>query len=477
MEDVIQPPTVLIVDDDRGLARLIEKAVRREGFSTAIALSGEAAIAWLNDYHADLLLLDLKLPDFHGKELIDRLETVHDHVPFIIITGQGDERVAVEMMKRGALDYLLKDVQFLEFVPMVVRRALTRLEKEKRLKSAEEGFRKEHAFANAVLAASGAIMVVSDREGVIVRTNPACERVAGYSSEELRGSNFWKLFFSFSKLEEKAARAKVLRMPLEDVPVAQESLLQAKDGKRRLISWSITTLPNDSGEGEFIIASGMDITEHRRLEQEILQVSDLEQRRIGQDLHDGLGQEITAMSFLNSTLRNSLKAKGLPEADTAERLAEMLKNAGKDVRKISHGLQPVAADPESLVTSIRNLVTGAHLANGVKCLFRAESAMAMHNHGAANHLYRIAQEAMQNALRHGKPKELVISLTRVSERVILEVRDDGRGIAPQPGKSHGIGLSTMKYRAGVMNGVLEIIQPPEGGTLVRCTVPDPQPLP
>lgn len=474
MEPASPPSTVLIVDDDKGLARLMEKAVRREGVSTAIALSGEEALTWLKSHHADLMLLDLKLPDFHGKDLINRLETISCTVPFIIITGQGDERVAVDMMKRGALDYLLKDVEFLEFVPVIVRRALTQLNREKRLKAAEEAFLKEQVFGNAVLMASGAMMIVLDREGCMVKSNLACERVTGYSHEELEGKPFFELFFSLSRSDWKSAQTNVIGMLSDVHPRVQENFVLTKNGERRLISWSITTLFDSQSSAEFIIASGMDITESRRLEQEILEISDREQRRIGQDLHDGLGQEITAIALLNCLLQNSLKAKALPEAATAERLAKLIIHAGSEMRRISHGLQPVAPDPESLAASIRCLVADANLVNGTKCVFRCDKNVAVHNHGSANHLYRIAQEAMQNALRHGKPEKVIASLTRSDERVILEVQDDGYGIAQKPVKSHGIGLRTMKYRAEAMNGFFDLIRPPEGGTLVRCSIPDPQ---
>src|SRR4030095_227015 len=97
------PSTILIIDDDEGLLRLVEKTLKREGFSTATASSGQEALAWLSQNNADLILLDLKLQDIEGKEVINRLADAGRLVPFIIITGQGDERVAVEMMKRGAL--------------------------------------------------------------------------------------------------------------------------------------------------------------------------------------------------------------------------------------------------------------------------------------------------------------------------------------------------------------------------------------
>src|SRR5215468_5158383 len=134
-------PIILLVDDDQGLLMLMEKALRREGFSTATAASGADALGWLAGREAGLMLLDLKLQDIEGKELIRQLAESHRCPPFIIITGQGDERVAVEMMKRGARDYLVKDVDFLQFVPAVVKRALEQLRNEQRLAEAEEQVR------------------------------------------------------------------------------------------------------------------------------------------------------------------------------------------------------------------------------------------------------------------------------------------------------------------------------------------------
>ena len=117
VESPATQPTVFVIDDDRGLLRLMEKALQREEISTATAGSGKDAMAWLGSHRADLMLLDLKLQDIDGKELINHLADINRAVPFIVITGQGDERVAVEMMKRGAVDYLVKDVNFLQFLP------------------------------------------------------------------------------------------------------------------------------------------------------------------------------------------------------------------------------------------------------------------------------------------------------------------------------------------------------------------------
>ena len=476
MQPALDSTLLLIVDDDSGLARLIEKSLGREGFSSAIALTGEDAMTWLRSHRADLILLDLKLPDYHGPELIARLEAISCKVPFIIITGQGDERVAVEMMKRGALDYILKDVQFLEFLPIVVRRALAQLRRERSLKLAEEAYLKEHVFGNAVFEASGAVLIVLDRGGRIVRSNRACEQVTGYSTDDLKGKRFAELIVS-SKADPWLALATPLAFQVDQQPQIQDTILLTKGGERRLISWSITSMPNAEAHGGCIIASGVDITDRRRLEQEILDISDREQQRIGQDMHDGLGQQITASALLSNMLQTSLKEKGLPEAATAQRLGDLLRHAGADVRRISHGLQPVSPEPGSLMMALRKLVSDAISINGAECIFHCDKPTPVYCHAIANHLYRIAQEALQNALKHGRPKQVDVKLTRNGEDVILEVEDDGVGFNPGPRQSCGIGISTMSYRASAIHGLLELSRRKEGGTLVRCKAPDPQAVP
>ncbi len=144
--------TIFVVDDDRGLLRLIEKSLLREGFSVATADSGATALEWLKANQPDLALFDLKLPDMAGKELISAADKLKRLPPFIIITGQGDERVAVDMMKSGALDYVVKDAHFQELIPTIVRRALEHLDRDRRLAAAERDVLESTAQTSAALA-------------------------------------------------------------------------------------------------------------------------------------------------------------------------------------------------------------------------------------------------------------------------------------------------------------------------------------
>ena len=134
-------PRLLVVDDDPGVAQLASRALGRAGYSVSVAATGGAALEWLQKQEADLLLLDLKLPDIEASEIIERLGKLNRLPPFVIITGRGDERVAVEMMKSGARDYLVKDAQFLDFLPSAVSRVLNQIDQERKLAAAEEALR------------------------------------------------------------------------------------------------------------------------------------------------------------------------------------------------------------------------------------------------------------------------------------------------------------------------------------------------
>ncbi|OYW30224.1 MAG: hypothetical protein B7Z47_03825 [Chthoniobacter sp. 12-60-6] len=353
MSDAQSPITILVVDDDPGLTRLIERELRRDGYHTAAVGSGLEATAWLKQHRADLLLLDLKLPDMEGPALIESMVAMGRPVPFIIITGQGDERVAVDMMKRGALDYLVKDVNFIEFVPTVVRRALVQLDKEHRLAAAE-----------------------ADR---------------------------------------------------------------------------------------------------RRLEQEILQISEREQQRIGRDLHDDLGQQLAGLSIMATMLSRSLASRAAPEVPAAAQITELLKKTVAVTRGLARGLHPVAEEPDGLVSALHDLAARMTALFQIDCQFDCAGAVQVNDNTAATHLYRIAQEAVSNGVKHGQAGHVIISLSADAEGLVLSIKDDGIGISPLDPQRQGMGLRIMHYRASMIGATLAIEKQPGGGTCVTCTLPSASP--
>jgi PAS domain S-box-containing protein len=458
-------PSVFIVDDDRGLVRLIEKELKREGFTVASATSAEEAVAWLGEHSADLMLLDLKLHHVEANEVIDKLKARGRLIPFIIITGRGDERVAVEMMKRGALDYLVKDARFQEFLPTVLQRALRDVDRDRKLSAAQEALKREGAFTTAVLDISGALMLVLDREARIVRFNRACEELSGYTRAEVRGKHVWDLLM----LPEEIERLQNIyrRLFSGENSIKNENYWVTRSGERRLIAWSRTVLRNSAGELEYVIASGIDITDYRRLEQEVLRVSEVERRSIGQDLHDGLGQHLTGIELLVQALEQKLPQKHQPEA---ARISHHVREAIRQTRALARGLSPVELEANGLMSALQELADNIGNMFRISCRFHCPQPVLIADNAAATHLFRIAQEAVSNAVRHGQARAVVIALTAGNE-VRLSVKDDGRGLPPENERGHGIGLRIMQYRAGMTGGTLSIQSVPGDGTAVVCSAP------
>jgi signal transduction histidine kinase len=218
-----------------------------------------------------------------------------------------------------------------------------------------------------------------------------------------------------------------------------------------------------------IAAHRIALLEHsQRLEREIVNISEAEQRRIGQDLHDGLCQYLAGLTCSASSLRDNLEELHLQtDADTAGELVKLLQDAVVQTRDLAHKLVPAHVSRLGLVLALESLtqsVTGLH---GINCRFRCHASSAIWDEHTAMHLYRIAQEAINNATRHGKANNIFLFLNRAGQSIRLRVVDDGAGISDSD--SEGIGLDIMRYRARLIGGELTIRQRNGRGTIISCT--------
>jgi signal transduction histidine kinase len=213
---------------------------------------------------------------------------------------------------------------------------------------------------------------------------------------------------------------------------------------------------------------GRDITERKTLERTLLGISDAEQHRIGGDLHDGLGQYLTGISCLTTALRDKLKGQDLPESTEADTIAGLVQEAITQTRALARGLCPVQLENSGLESALEDLAYQIQRVHGLKCNF--ETAGPTHNCDPAIgiHLYRIVQEATNNALKHGAPSLITVRLDFSSPEKLLTIEDDGHGfdIAAKTGPS--VGLQLMNYRAGMIGGILKINSKPHGGTRIEC---------
>jgi PAS domain S-box-containing protein len=254
--------------------------------------------------------------------------------------------------------------------------------------------------------------------------------------------------------------------------IQYEAEVGGADGRHLTIDLSVKPVRDASGAVSYLIAEGRDITERKQLESELLEVSSREQRRIGHDLHDVLGQNLTGLAFLNRILEQRLSEKHLTEAEDAARVGDGIRQAIAQARGLSRGLCPIDQKPDGLMTALQALAGNVTELYGISCLFQSNRPVLVADMAAATHLYHIAQEAVNNAIKHSKADQIRIGLHDDGDSFHLSVRDNGSGIPARSKKTGGLGLNIMKYRAGMIGASLEVNRHPEGGTLVTCTCRD-----
>jgi signal transduction histidine kinase len=211
-----------------------------------------------------------------------------------------------------------------------------------------------------------------------------------------------------------------------------------------------------------------EMTERERLERELLEISEREQRRIGQDLHDSLCQHLTGTALAGQVLEEKLAARHLPESADASKVVELIEEGIALSRKLAKGLHPIEMEAGGLMQALEELAATTSELFKVSCRFECDSPVLIHEAAVSGHLYRIAQEAFSNAIKHGKARNIIISLETLEEGIALRVQDDGAGLPDLPPKNAGMGLRIMAHRAGMIGGMFQARRSDSGGTIVSC---------
>jgi signal transduction histidine kinase len=217
------------------------------------------------------------------------------------------------------------------------------------------------------------------------------------------------------------------------------------------------------------------MAERERLEREILEISEREQRRIGRDLHDGLCQHLTGTALAGQVLRERLQARSAPEAADAGNIIRLVEDGITMARDLARGAYQADMAAEGLMAALAELSANTAKWSKTVCVFERDAPVFVHDATTAMHLYRIAQEAVSNAIRHGKARRIGVRLSERDGRVTLTVEDDGAGLPEGWQKSQGLGARIMAHRAAMIGADFIMDLNPTGGTFVKCSLPVPPP--
>jgi PAS domain S-box-containing protein len=333
-------------------------------------------------------------------------------------------------------------------------------------KQAEWALRESESRLQAILDNTPAMIFLKDIRGRYLHFNREFSRVFHLSLADAIGKTDAEIS-PFKKSGPFISQDS--RVIENNAPVQFDEVSMQDDGEHTSI---VTKFPIYDHEGKIHGIGGIvtDITERKRLEEEVLRVSEREQRRIAQDLHDGVGQQLAGAWCLSEMLRRDLQDKTAVETEKADQISKLLKVTLAQTRSLARGLHPVLPEANGLMSALEDFAGSMSEVFKVPCHFRCQQPVLIENNEVATHLYRIAQEAVTNAMKHAKAREIKIELSSTRRGVTLSVADDGVGYQTKRRSTKGMGLRIMNYRANIIGGTLTLGRSSQGGTEIICNL-------
>lgn len=516
-------PKVLMVEDSETDAFLLITELKRFGFEplfrrveTAVELR-----AALTSEEWDVVISDFRLPRFSGLDALKIVQESGLDLPFILVSGAVGDEQAAAVIVAGAHDFLLKDR--LARLGSAMTRAMEdatirrqRARAQAALHESEAYARSQWAQAEAVLEAIPATIAILDQYGKILRVNQAWTTFAAENSGQTQSLSVGSDYFigrdhgteaeaanaiSLSRGIQKVISGEIQHFTMEypchseqskrwlivhvtpcqgDGParavVAHVDISAQKKVEEEIRIWNVElesrVHERTAALDTAVVALTAGIAERERLECEILAISECEQERLGQDLHDGLGQELTGISMLGEVLAKELSIEGHPASAAAKRIADYTRKTIHSARRLAKGLYPIELRRRGLLFALEGLANETQ-GFGIECKLIQSGDPPRLDRSIEIHIYRIIQECISNAMRHGKASRIIIESTGADSHQTFTVTDNGSGFQPPPEAAPGMGLHLMKYRAHLIKGQVSIEQPAAGGCRVTCQLDTP----
>jgi PAS domain S-box-containing protein len=454
--------TILVIEDDADTRANVCDILELDGYAAVTAATFAEAIDRSDWDSIAAILMDRLLPDGNAEAMLPRFRQLLSKtptIPIVIITGFPDVQGAIGALREGAYDYLLKPVN-----ADALRASLRRIAEHRR---AEKALREADERLRAIVQTSDDAIVGRSLHGIIETWNEGAERMYGYTRREMIGQSVVPIVPADRLAEFEETNARIARgervKPFETARVH-------KSGRIIPVSLSMSPIRDAGGKVVGAATIARDISERKELQAEVLQVAEEEQRRIGQELHDSVQQELTGLGLLAQIIFEGAAGGLAVDVKLAERVAKGIAETNRKVRLLSRGLIPVEVHAQGLMSALAELATRTSQLCGLDCRFECGQPVELADGLTATQLYRIAQEAVNNVVKHAQATELGLHLSRQDDRLILRVVDNGIGISDEDAAGKGMGLHIMAYRAGVIGGWVHVARTSPAGTAVTCTV-------
>jgi two-component system sensor histidine kinase UhpB len=529
---------LLLIEDSEDDALLLLRHIKKGGYEVAHQCvdSADDLKNALQKQPWDIVISDYAMPGFSGLDALRIVQEQGLDVPFLLVSGQIGEDMAVAAMKAGAHDYLMKG-KLARLLP-AVERELREAEVRRARKRADLALRESEERFRQLGENIGAVFFMSenpsdDSPGHVSYVSPAYERIWGRSRQEIyQNPRDWM----------EAVHPGDLARVLEAVPKMvrgefnEDFRILRPDGRTRWIHLRVFPVLNEAGivyrvaglaeditereessqklretvealrkTEEELLARNLELSEAReklevrvrertadltrtnaelkrqinerkRLENQLIDATENERKRIGIDLHDDLGQHLNGIALMLKGLELKLEGKGLPEATDTARIQSLVFKTINHAHNVAKGLASMDwQGDDDLPQALTALATNVHNLFGITCKCSVTGEASSPPMTVVSQLYKIAQEAVTNAVKHGQAKQVDIALTFDPDKVVLSIKNDGLPFPEKERATGRMGLHIMSHRASVIDGSLTVKASGRRGTIVTCTVPTKEP--
>lgn len=453
---------VLLVEDNPADSRLVQELLISSGDTfdvhTTTTLAGCLSALSTSDFH--VVILDLSLPDSFGLKTFVTVQQAH-RCPIVVVSGAGERSLALEAVKRGAQDYLVKDQLNSELLTRALSYAIERDRLKESLRTSEEHFRQLAEHIRDVF------WVYDIEFDQVTYISPAYETIWGRAPDKLPMTP--EHYFSSVLADDRPKIIQIFRERAASEGYDEQYRIARPDGEVRWIRDRAVAVKDERNCVYRIVGIAEDTTVRKELEHQVLEAATREQHRISRDLHDSVGQELTGLGYLAQSLSRKLAAKSEKDSQIARAIAESVQTTLGEVRGAIRGLAPVELDSHGFMAALEQLVGTTRERFDIRCRVTYDQPVLVEDNSVATHLFRIVQEAINNSIKHANAREILVTLESKLNQLELTVQDDGVGFDRQQRHS-GLGLNTMMYRARAIGASLSIVSSPGAGTKVVCTL-------
>ena len=464
-------PTVLVVDDAPENL-MIMQAILANDYSLKLFNDANDALDYAFANPPDLILLDVMMPGIDGFESCRRLKANPklSDVPVIFITAKNDVKNEALGFSVGASDFIHKPIS----APVLSARVKTHLkikfmldaQKTKRMQ-AEVALDELSQLHQSIIAETDSGVMVFKEDGECILANEAAATIVGGALEEIQQDNFKKIQSWRDAGMLKAAEV-ALRTGITQKINAPMRTSYGKD------IWCVASLGRIDRRNSppCLLVVFSDMSAYKEAEQKIINISEETQQRIGQELHDDLGQHLTGIAFMSEVLFQRLKSQGNADVGEAQKITSLINEAISKTRKLAQGLYPVELKEAGLRGMLEHLASNVGSIHQIKCEVICTEECQINDSIAVINLFRISQEAVNNAIRHGGATKITLKIISTPTITTLEIIDNGCGIDDlvEGDAKGGLGMHTMRYRASLLGATLRMVALPDGGTNVAISL-------